>query len=690
MRYFFIAALCVSGLIFCMVSERNSLFMLSKIKNSQDVCFLFPKTIEAIQKQSENALSQAQKGIDRIVSLADNDRTYENTVLALDRITGKLGTDFSALYSLCYVHPDPAMIAAANKAVVAMQEFMVDTLSHNVDLYNALQSYAQNNAQSEQLNSEEKKFLYETLKDFKKGGLALPKSQQEEIKVIKKELAHLGVLFSNAINSDKSFITVSADALKGCDDSFVNALEKDENGLYRLGVDYPTYFSVMENCSVESTRKDLYRAFNKRAYPANEKTLKEIIAKRDVLAKKLGFVSYAHMDIDDAMAKTPERVQEFLDDLQIKSRPKMVQELNELKSSLPEGVTLTEDGLFKPWDFNYIKAQYKKNHLALDEELVKEYFPMEKTVEEILDIYKQFLGVEFRQEKVSGFWHETVEYISVYKDGVLLGHLLMDLYPRENKYGHACQIGIAPAVRSKSGEHFPPVILVIANFSKPTKDRPSLLKRNEVETFFHEFGHAMHSLFGATEHAGFAGTNVKHDFVEVPSQMLEEWMFDAQMLKKVSSHYKTGESLSDEVIEKINKIKRFDSGYFVFRQVMLSKLALSCFAPGENKDPYALKQECFEPLCEFVMFDDQNHFEASFGHLHGYAAKYYSYLWSKVYALDLFEQVKKQGLLDSAIGQKYIDEVIGKGGSVDPDILMKNFLGREPSSEAFFKDLGLQ
>ena len=242
----------------------------------------------------------------------------------------------------------------------------------------------------------------------------------------------------------------------------------------------------------------------------------------------------------------------------------------------------------------------------------------------------------------------------------------------------------------KSSEHKPGVVIVIANFPKATSDRPALLKHNDVETFFHEFGHAMHGLLGRTKLASLSGTNVKTDFVEVPSQMFEEWMWDKDMLKLVSSHYKTGDPLSDDLIDKKISLKKFGTGYFLTRQCWLASLALEFFKSGSNKDTDKIVRDFYKKYIKHVSFDDKdNHFQFSWGHLTGYGARYYSYMWSKVFSLDLFYKIKEHGLLDGAIGNQFVSKVIGRGGSTEPDNLLRDFLGREPNQKAFLKDMGL-
>ena len=360
-----------------------------------------------------------------------------------------------------------------------------------------------------------------------------------------------------------------------------------------------------------------------------------------------------------------------------------------LTETLPESVTLTADGKIKPWDLGFIKSEYKKNKYAIDERKIAEYFPMKQTVDQLLDIYHQFLGVDFEVVNGHDFWHEDVQLVAVKnRQGNQIGYLLLDLYPRPGKYSHAAHVTIYPAL-DKDDERKIAVSLVMANFPKPTPDKPALLQRNDVNTFFHEFGHAMHAMLGATSLASFSGTSVKRDFVEMPSQMLEEWLQDKDMLKKVSHHYQTGESLPDDIIDTLIELKNLTTGLFVQRQGFLANLALAYFKEGAIKDPYAIEKKLYETLTQGVAFDSEYRMYTAFGHLTGYAAKYYGYLWSKVFALDLFDTIKQHGLLDGAIGQRYVNAVLAKGGSQDPNELLVAFLGREPNDTAFLKDLGL-
>lgn len=703
--FIFFAILLLVGLLFfiprCKGKKKE---FVPHIETIRDLQQLFPATALEITNLVSSTLSQAKDKLQALAALPQEKYSFETVARELDTIASGISTTGAILCNIGFLSPEKEVRDAANQGSLKISEFSVDWLGQNVALYKTFKSYAENIAPHENLNAEERYFVEETLKDFKKAGLELPQEQRDKIKKLQKEIAALGLKFEENISTDNRTITVERKDLAGLDEDFIEALPKNEEGLYVLGVDYPTYFSVMKNVESGEVRKRLMHEFNNRAYPANEQVLKDLIKKRDELAKLLGYASYAHLNIDDAMAETPERVEQFLTDLISKADKKETQEFELFKKELPEGIFLTNDGKFNGWDLAYVLDKYKKKHFDIDEDKIAEYFPMDYTIKQLLDIYQQFFNLTLKEVPAPQLWNPEVKLIEVYKNSTptrlggerqaeskeFLGYLLLDLHPRSNKYSHACQIGTVSTLKDKNGKRTPGVVVVIANFPKATAKKPALLKYSDVNTFFHEFGHAIHSLLGATELASFSGTSVKRDFVEMPSQMLEEWLYDPEILKKVSKHYQTGQSLPDEIITKLIELKTFDSGSFVQRQANLATLALDVFKPGADKNVAELHKQLHEKLRKHVAFDDTSHFYTSFGHLPGYGAKYYGYLWSKVFALDLFEKIKKHGLLNPEIGAEYEAKVLGKGGSADPNDLLKDFLGRAPNQEAFLRDMGFE
>lgn len=694
-RLVFLVVFVVSvscGIALCTKEKKYKKIVL-RPSSAKDVMQLFPKSPSEIEMLTSLYIKDAQKKIADIIAIPDDQRTFANTAKALDELAGI--SDFiifiHAVDVIEKTHPNDAMRKAAQDALLAINSVVVDAITNNRDLYNALKSYMRGAGLKEQLSPDQRYFLKKAMDDFERAGLSLPDNELGEIKKLKKELVEIELNFGANIAKDNRTITVSREGLQGLDESFIESLKRTEKGDYILGIDYPTYHNVMENCSVEATRKALYRAFMNRAYPQNEPVLKELIAKRDQWAKKLGYQNFAEFNVSDQMAGNVATIEKFLNELLPMVQEKDTQEFNQLISDLPTDVKLTSDRKMQPWDFPYVQNYYKKKHFNVDDVAIAEYFPMEKTVKGLLEIYEKFFSLRFKNVTVVGAWHGDVNLIEVYdaESSALLGYLLLDLYPRDNKFSHACHIEIIPATY-KDGVSVPGISLVIANFPKSTSSKPSLLKRSDVETFFHEFGHALHGLLGKTQLASLAGTNTKMDFVEMPSQMLEEWLWDKDILKQLSSHYKTGEQLPDALIDSMVALKKFDTGSQLLKQLIYATLSLEYFKDGEHKDAYEIFKGLHTKNQHHIVFDPDNHKYAAFGHLPDYGARYYGYMWSRVFALDLFEEIKKHGLLNPVIGKKYILDILSKGGTEDPNVMLKNFLGREPNQDAFLRDVGLK
>ena len=678
------AAVCL--LLPCCLNRTAVFMQPTRVVTAQEVVALFPSSVIAVTQLARKARESAQSGIRAILHVPDEQRNFNNTLGTLDTLGAQLGSAASVLSLLTMVSPDEALREAAQAESITLQNFSSEHIAHNKELYKSINYYAQHKAPQEQLSDAQRYFIAQALKGYKHTGIQLPDEQQEKIKKIKRELSELELAFDKNIASDNKTIRVSLKELDGVPQKLIASLEKTHDNNYKIGVDYPTYTAVMDNCKVEKTRKALWEAFNTRGYPSNKQVLDRIQQLRLELARLIGFKDYAHFDIDDEMAQTPEKVEAFLDELVTRCEKKVAQEIAHLKVRLPKHITMVHNQ-FQPWDRAFIENVYKKQYLALNETKIANYFPLEHTLAKLFEIYEQFFGVTFKKEPVTGLWHKDVELLKVYKNQEFIGTVLLDLFPRDCKYSHACQVGIVPAVR-QAGVLYPSVIVVIANFPKPTSTCPTLLRRSDVVTFFHEFGHALHGLLGITELASFSGTHVKTDFVEMPSQMLEQWMWDPAILKMVSKHYKTGKPLSDELIEALQKVKNFNEGDHIQGQLFYSFFSLELFKEN-SPDCDILWEKLHKKLRPHIAFYPESKGYAAFGHLMGYGAKYYAYLWSKVYALDLFATIQKAGLLNGAMGEYYSKTVLAPGGSQEPLVLLQNFLGRAPNSEAFFKDLGV-
>lgn len=693
-----VGLLVLSGIVVCGISvysRKQSVSIIDRvcnIKTSDDVLSLFPTSVTQLEKMATHGMEHVKKQVQTIIDLPDEQRTFANTALALDRCMSF--SDLRMASRLCtivrYLYPEKEMRDAAYKISVGISDFYIDTISSNKKLFNALRAYVDGNASTEQLNAEQRYFLTETMDDFVRAGLNLPDDELERVKALQKEITTLTLSFTDNVAQDSSTIELSADEVVGMNPDFLASCKRTEQGNYILGTDYPTRSAVLEKCANADARLRYFTMVRNIAYPKNNDALTSLLQKRDQLAHLLGFESYAHLDTVDQMIKTPERAYAFLRDVRARAAGKAQEERERWFADLPPSVVLTDDGRINAWDTAYLLTYYKEKYLKIDEQEIAQYFPMQETVDGLLDVYHRFLSINFKQVPVSGLWDPEVTLIEVTDaDKQLMGYLFLDLYPRANKFNHAAHALVVPAVIQNGKRIAPAVGVVMANFPKPTATKPALLKRNDVVTFFHEFGHALHALCGATEMASFSGTLTKGDFIELPSQILEEWLRDKEVLRMVSKHYQTGEPLPDALIDRIINLKTYNAGSMIMTQSFLALISLEYHAQGEYKDVQAQWESLFKETCPYIRSIPEDHAWASFGHLVSYASKYYGYLWSEILAQDVFECIKKEGLLNPVVGQRYIKQVIGKGGSEDPNELLRTFLGREPRSDAFFKSLGL-
>ena len=663
------------------------------IKTVSDIEQLFAYDPKEIKSRFAATMEHIQDVVDAILAIPNDERSFCNTFKSIDDLVRYITTHIAPLFDQSYVNPSKEIRDLVQFEYLQLEQVMQNLMSKNVALYKACKAYVEGNynKEKESLSQEERRFVTELMKRFKRNGLDLPADKIKELKEITNKINALEIEFDKNIAEENRKIHVTREELGGLSDDFINNLKKTDDGKYILGTDYPTFFGVMNNSTVETTRKQMYDLFSNRAYPVNMPVLDKVIALRDKLAHILGYNSYAEYELDDQMIKTPKHAYDFIDGLIADSQNKQKDEFEKLTKELPSSVILDAEGKFKPWDIRYVKEQYKKKHFNLDDEKIAEYFPVDNTLKEIFDIYQTLLDLKFEPITINNLWHPEVLAIKVTNKQTngIIGYLLLDLYPREGKYTHACHDTLLAAQKLSNGSVCPALSIVIANFPKPQNGRPGLLKYDDVKTFFHEFGHAMHALLGSTEMATFAGTAVKKDFVETPSQMFEKWLDDTELLQRIGRHYKTGEPLPKEIIDKLVGIVRFDSGSFIATQGYYSLLSLDYFSPGEKKDTQGISEELAKKILTYTQWDPNNHFQASFGHLMGYGAQYYGYLWSRVFAIDLFDTIKKEGLLSPKAGQRLISSILGRGGSKDPDVLLKDYLGREPNQKAFLKEYGI-
>ncbi|XP_061744696.1 thimet oligopeptidase-like isoform X1 [Nerophis ophidion] len=510
---------------------------------------------EEILKKADELIASTEDAYNRVGALALDAVTFENTLKVLADVEVEYTVQRNMLDFPQHVSPNKEVRTASTAADKQLSEFDVE-MSMREDVYQRIVAL-EKKTETSSLTSESKRYMERLIKLGKRNGLHLPKETQEEIKSIKKKLSSLCIDFNKNLNEDTTSLSFSREELGGLPEDFLSSLEKDGDNL-KLTLKYPHYFPTMKKCFVPETRKKLEEAFNSRCREENSVILKELVELRARKSSLLGFSTHADFVLEMNMAKSGKQVAAFLEELARKLKSLGEEEravLLKLKEEECKKRDLVFSGDLHAWDTRYFMTQVEETQYVVDQNLLKEYFPMEVVTQGLLDIYQELLALTFELVDGAPVWHPDVKLYSV-KDRSLgheVGQFYLDLYPREGKYGHAACFGLQPGCLLPNGARQMSVAAMVANFSKPTADAPSLLQHDEVETYFHEFGHVMHQLCAEADYAMFSGTHVERDFVEAPSQMLENWVWEKEPLQRMSRHYKTGGAIPDELLDKLIK-----------------------------------------------------------------------------------------------------------------------------------------
>ncbi|MEM9678843.1 MAG: M3 family metallopeptidase, partial [Bacteroidota bacterium] len=550
------------------------------------------------------------------------------------------------------------------------------------------------------LNTEQRTLLDKKYKNFSRNGANLPEDRKEQLRAIDKELSQLKLKFGEHVlaetNAYELHITNESD-LSGLPDGAKEAAKqlaesKGKEG-WLITLDYPSYIPFMTYADNRSLREELSRAFGSKGFKNDTLDNQDIVLRianlRFQRAKLLGYESHAHFVLEERMAERPEKVNTFLNDLLEKAKPAAVKEFENLQQFAKD-----LDGIdqLQKWDSAYYSEKLKQKLFDLDDEQLKPYFKLENVINGAFTVAQKLFGLRFKEIDTIDKYHEDVLTYEIIDDsGDLVSIFYADFFPRPGKRNGAWMTSFKPQM-IKDGVNERPHVSIVCNFTKPTNSKPSLLTFNEVTTLFHEFGHALHGMLANTTYPSLSGTSVYWDFVELPSQILENWCYEEETLKLFATHYETGEVIPMELIEKIKASATFHEGMQTLRQLSFGLLDMSWHGqdPSEIKDVKTQELKAFEST---QLYPDvaENCMSTAFAHIFqgGYSSGYYSYKWAEVLDADAFEYFKEEGIFNRTVADKFKAYILSQGGTENPMTLYKKFRGQEPRPEALLRRAGL-
>ena len=645
----------------------------------------------------EEGIKQARANIDAIKNNADAP-TFENTLVTLENASENLGQATSVFYNQLSAMGGDELHDLATKIGPMNAAFSSDIALDEKLFARVKAVYDQR--ETLDLTPEQYTLLDDSYRGFVRSGALLDKTKKERLREISQELSTLSPAFmQNTVKSAESFemLIDNEDDLSGLPDSARDAAahaaqEKEHKGKWLFTLDYPSFGPFMQYADNRELREKIWRAFGSRAWEDdfdNSENIKSIVSLRKERAALLGYDTHAHYVLEERMAKSPETVMGFITKLKGAYKPAAEKDLEMLTTFARD-----EHGVddLKPWDIGYYGEKLKQKLFDFTSEDFRPYYQLDKVLEGCFNHFSKLFGLKFVQTGKYPAWHDDVKTFDVVneKDGQFIGTLYGDFHPRTGKNQGAWKTSYRDQglFRSKIER---PVVAIVCNFTKPTADRPSLLTHGEVTTLFHEMGHAVHALLSDVTYRSLAGTSVLWDFVELPSQLQENWCYEKEMLDSFAIHYETGEKIPADLIKKLRKAKNFMTGWAGLRQVGLATLDIAWHTadPENIEDIAAFEDEVTKDTSLFPRLAGPT--STSFGHIFagGYSAGYYSYKWAEVLDADTFELFLEKGLYDTQTAQAYRDHILSRGGSEKPDILYKRFRGRDADPDALLRREGL-
>jgi len=644
-------------------------------------------TVDDIKEATREVMNKADEVVEEIIGISQEERSAGNTLWRFDDLHNELEKVHASIFLMAYVHPDGEIRAESLNSIRELSKYE-NKINMNVDLYRSLKEYSKQ-ADTSNMREAEVKLLRDLIREFEQNGLGLPKEKRVQIQKIQDDIADLGIQFESNISSYQDHIILGENDMEGLPEDYKEARRMDD-GRYKIDLTYPSFFPFMKYASSDEARRELSYRFKNIAADKNLEVLSDLLKKRKELAKMLGYSTFAEYQLENRMAEKPSTVWDFEQTIRQRVRDKAEEDYKLLMDKKKDHKGSASR--VYSWENAYYRTLLLKEDYHVDDEQVKEYFELDRVIRGLFDVAGQLYGIRFREIDQPSVWHKEVRMFEVSENDQVIGRFFLDLFPRDNKFNHAACFTMIPGKETSQG-YQKPLASLVTNFPRPTKTAPSLLTHSDVVTLFHEFGHLMHDLLTQAPFSAQSGTSTKRDFVEVPSQIFEHWAWEYESLKRFALHYQTGEVLPADLHQKMVDAKNLGSGLFTLQQIFYGMLDMTFHDRYDPQGDTLTTTEIVAKLQNEITFFEYmkgTHFEAGFGHLYGYAAGYYGYLWSKVYAEDMFSVFREKGTLSAKAGEQFRKKILEKGASQEEKQIVRDFLGREPKHDAFLQSIGVK
>jgi thimet oligopeptidase len=650
------------------------------------------QTPEAVEASMKSAIARANAALDQIGAQDLTKVSFKSTIVALDDLGYQARLAANTATIIKETNTSAAMRTAGENAVKLFQDWAVG-VDYREDVYTAVKAFEKTQPK---LSGEDAKLFKETLRDYRRAGLDLSPEKRQEVEKLRKDLSKLGTDFDSNIVEVQAPVVFTKAELDGVPESFLASpgiKTGDDAYTVKANVTWQN-IAVLENAKSEEVRKRLYVVHDSLAKEKNVPVLNQMLALRNKIALHLGYKSWADFQTEIKMAKSAAGAEKYINDLITGTTPKFDAEVAELRK-LKVAETKDPNAQIKLWDFRYYQNQLKKQKYAVDTEALRVYFPFQKTLEGMFNVYQSIFGLKFEKIAVPQKWIDDLQLYAVTDSatGEPLGMFYLDMFPREGKFNHFAEFEIIGGKLMPDGKYQRPTVALLCNFPPPGEGKPSLLTHGDVETLFHEFGHALHTIVTRAKYSRFAGTNVPGDFVEAPSQMLQNWVWDKKVLDTFAADYRDpAKKIPAETIGKLKEAKLATVGVYYRRQFAFASLDLVLHAPHPEDQPYdcvAISNPILEKI--FLPIAPETTFVSYFGHLNGYDAGYYGYAWADAIAADMatvFESAK-DGYLDKQAGLRLRHDIYEPGDSREITQSIEKFLGRKQSVQPFLRKIGI-